>query len=59
MVANILERRDNFLNKYLKFEVKDNNKGYAIKLQKSNPNSSTPLSISGEKRDCNEITMAV
>jgi len=59
MVTIIRDLRESFLNNCLIFEVKDSNNDYAIKLQKSNSNPSTPHRIGGEKKDCNEIYMTV
>ena len=39
MVANILERSDRFLNKYLEFDVKDSNYDYAKSFNKQIPNT--------------------
>jgi len=39
MVANILERSDGFLNKYLEFDVKDSNYDYAKSFNKQIPNT--------------------
>jgi len=37
MVAKILERSEIFLNKYLEFDVKDSNNGYATSFKKQIP----------------------
>jgi hypothetical protein len=39
MVANILERSDRFLSKYLEFDVKDSNNDYAKSFNKQIPNT--------------------